>query len=109
LKAIGFNVVSRRDGDGTVLHAEVRAGAAVIMVASNDQPYEHPPLLGLSTGQGLYLLVEDVEMTFAHAIDAGATSVIEPERTEWGGTRARVLDLEGYEWSFGTYQPGSNY
>jgi uncharacterized glyoxalase superfamily protein PhnB len=39
---------------------------------------------------------------------AGATSVFEPEETEWETKRARVLDPEGYEWSFGTYQPGQS-
>ncbi|MEP6953152.1 MAG: hypothetical protein ABI950_03700 [Solirubrobacteraceae bacterium] len=34
------------------------------------------------------------------------SSVFGPEDTEWGTRRARVLDLDGYEWSFGTYQPG---
>ena len=93
------------DGD-TIVHSEARNGDAVVMVASNDQPYQHPPLLGQSTGAGLYLLVEDVEATYQHAISAGATSVFKPEHTDWGSVRARVLDIEGYEWSFGSYAPG---
>ena len=40
------------------------------------------------------------------AIEAGATDVFEPEPTEWGTERARVLDPEGYEWSFGNYESG---
>jgi len=40
---------------------------------------------------------------------AGATSVFEPEETEWGTWRARVLDPKGYEWSFGPYQPGRSW
>ena len=43
---------------------------------------------------------------YSAAIEAGATSVFEPEPTEWGTERARVLDPEGYEWSFGNYEPG---
>ena len=36
---------------------------------------------------------------------AGCSEVISPEDTEWGTRRARVLDPEGVEWSFGTYDP----
>jgi hypothetical protein len=37
---------------------------------------------------------------------AGARVVYPPEDAEWGTHRYRVLDPEGYEWSFGTYRPG---
>ena len=108
LVAIGFVVVRKQTGDdGTIMHSEVRNGDTVLMVASSDQAYQHPPLLGQSTGSGLYLLVEDVEAMYRQAVAAGATSVFEPEHTEWGSVRARVLDIEGYEWSFGTYEPGA--
>ncbi|VXC17742.1 hypothetical protein ARTHRO9AX_220156 [Arthrobacter sp. 9AX] len=43
------------------------------------------------------------------AVAAGGTSVIEPEDTEWGSRRARVLDPQGQEWSAGTYQPGASW
>jgi uncharacterized glyoxalase superfamily protein PhnB len=32
--------------------------------------------------------------------------VFPPEDTEWGTRRARLLDPEGGEWSFGSYAPG---
>jgi uncharacterized glyoxalase superfamily protein PhnB len=38
---------------------------------------------------------------------AGGHKVFEPEHTEWGTRRARVLDPEGGEWSLGTYEPGA--
>lgn len=31
-----------------------------------------------------------------------------PGATEWGSYRCRVLDLEGYEWTFGTLLPGQS-
>ena len=61
LEAVGFDVVRRQDGaNGEVLHSEVRLGDVVLMVASNDAAYVQPPLVGRSTGQGLYLLVDEV-------------------------------------------------
>jgi uncharacterized glyoxalase superfamily protein PhnB len=110
LEAVGFEVVRRQDGDdGRVLHAEVRFGDVVLMVASNDAAYVRPPLLGRSTGQGLYLLVDEVDQIHRRAVEAGGRSVFPPEDTEWGTRRARVLDPEGVEWSFGTYEPGATW
>jgi uncharacterized glyoxalase superfamily protein PhnB len=107
LERVGFDVVRRQDGpSGQVLHAEVRLGDAVLMVASDDAEYQRPGLVGRSTGQGLYLLVDDVDDFYRKAVAAGGTSVIEPESTEWGARRARVLDPQGQEWSAGTYEPG---
>ena len=44
----------------------------------------------------------------SRALQAGGSSVFAPEKTEWGTERPRVLDPEGYEWSFGTYEPGGS-
>ena len=110
LAAIGFTVTTRQDGQaGTVAHAEARLGEAVVMVSSMDADYAIPPLAGRSTGSGLYVLVDDVAGMYERALSAGGRSVFAPERTDWGTERARVLDPEGYEWSFGTYEPGASW
>ena len=104
---LGFTVVRRQDGDANrVIHSEVRLGEVVLMVSSHDADYATPPLVVRSTGRGLYLLVDDVGGVFHRALAAGGTSVIEPEDTEWGSRRARVLDPGGSEWTFGSYEPG---
>jgi uncharacterized glyoxalase superfamily protein PhnB len=107
MERVGFDVIRRQDApSGQVGHAEVRLGDAVLMVASNDAEYQRPPLVGRSTGQGVYLLLDDVDEFYRDAVAAGGTSVIEPESTAWGAKRARVLDPQGQEWSVGTYEPG---
>ncbi|TFD83186.1 bleomycin resistance protein [Cryobacterium lactosi] len=107
LRDLGFTVVRRQDGEGNqVIHSELRLGEVVVMVSSFDEDYVTAPLLGRSTGRGLYLLVDDVDAFFGRAIAAGGTSVIGPEDTDWGSRRARVLDQGGLEWSFGSYEPG---
>ena len=111
LEAVGFSVLTRQDGsDGSIVHAEVRLGDAVLSVASADADYETPQLVGRSTGGGLYLWLpepSDVDDWHSRAVGAGAREVIAPEDTEWGTRRSRVLDPEGHEWSVGTYRPGS--
>jgi uncharacterized glyoxalase superfamily protein PhnB len=110
LRKVGFEIVSRQDGpDDTVVHAEVRMGEAVVMVASSDADYQKPRLIGWSTGHGLYLLVDDVDGFHNKAVAAGGTSVIKPEDTEWGSRRTRVLDPQGQEWSAGSYEPGARW
>ena len=110
LRAVGFEVVARQDGpDGRVAHAEVRMGEIVLMLADADDQYTVPPLRGVSSGSGLYLLLgtaADVDDWYLRAVEAGGRTVIPPEDTPWGSRRARVLDPEGHEWSAGTYQPG---
>ena len=110
LQRLGFDLVRRQDAsNGTVVHSELRMGQAVLMVASDDADYQTPRLVGRSTGQGLYLLVDDVDGFHRRAVAAGGTSVIEPEDTEWGSRRTRVLDPQGREWSAGTYKPGTTW
>jgi uncharacterized glyoxalase superfamily protein PhnB len=107
LAALGFSEVRRQDGpNGQVIHAEVRWGDIVLTVASDDADYQVPPLIGQSSGRGLYLRIEDVDGAFERAVAAGAQPVITPETTIWHTRRARVLDPGGQEWSFGTYEPG---
>jgi uncharacterized glyoxalase superfamily protein PhnB len=76
------------------------------MILSDDAEYVRAPLVGRSTGDGLYLLVDDVDGCHARLVPAGGRSVFPPQDNEWGTRRARVLDPEGGEWSFGTYEPG---
>lgn len=106
-QAFGFTTVLRCDDDeGRVQHAEVRLGDAVVMLGYADHPT--PSVEDGSVGQGLYLVLDDVDGAFERARAAGARAVFPPEDTEWGTRRARVLDPEGYEWSFGSYRPGSS-
>ncbi|WP_409332675.1 VOC family protein [Trujillonella humicola] len=112
LQALGFDVVRRADAeDGTVAHSELRRDDVVLMISSDDAEYSRPPLVGRSTGGGLYLVLDDaaaVDGMYLRGIDAGGTPVFGPEDTEWGTRRARLLDPEGGEWSFGSYVPGES-
>ena len=56
LEALGFEPTTRQRAEGSVtVHAELRLGDAVVMVAPADEPYKTPELIGRSTGHGLYL------------------------------------------------------
>ena len=105
--AFGLERVQSYDGpDGNVVHAEMRIGDAAIMfgTATDEQrgqePWDLPP------GRGIYVRVDDVDAHHERAAAAGARIVYGPQDTEFGTRRYRALDLDGYEWSFGTYAPG---
>jgi uncharacterized glyoxalase superfamily protein PhnB len=96
---LGFDVVTEQHSeDGRVVHAELRRGDAVVM--GGDGPHRPAPT------PGLYLVVDDIDNVFETALAAGAHIVYPPEDTQWGTRRARLQDLDGHEWSLGTYQPG---
>ncbi len=109
-RAFGFETtMSFPDENGGVAHSEHRLGDAAIIVFSDYEGYERPPRKGETAGHGTYITVlaqEDVDRIYRNAIDAGATGVWQPETTEWGNYRCRVLDLEGFEWTFGIHRPG---
>lgn len=105
--AFGFEKTSEVPGpDGTV-HAEMRFGASAIMLGTaTDEQREQSPW-DLPSGHGIYVYVDDVDAHYERAKSAGAKIVYPPGDTEWGTRRYRALDLDGYEWSFGTYKPST--
>jgi uncharacterized glyoxalase superfamily protein PhnB len=101
-EALGFEVVTeQRSEDGGVVHAELRRDDAVVMGGEGDARAGAAP--------GLYLVTDEVDATFERAVALGADVVFGPEDTEWGTRRARLRDLDGHEWSLGSYQPGQSW
>lgn len=99
-RAFGLELIARFDDDqGRVMHAELRHGNGILM-------------LGHRTGNlpdncdGIYLSVDAIEGIFEQATSAGATVLESPRDAEFGSRRCKLADLEGREWSIGTYHPG---
>jgi uncharacterized glyoxalase superfamily protein PhnB len=108
LEALGFELLLTWPyPDGGLRHAELRLGDAIVMIGGAREEFAQPELRGRTVGHGIYVHTDDVAAMYWAGIEAGGTSVFEPEPTEWGTERARVLDPEGYEWSFGNYHPGT--
>ncbi|WP_232668114.1 VOC family protein [Pseudonocardia sp. TRM90224] len=107
-RAFGFETTMRwPDENGGILHAEMRRGDAAFSLFSGD--YERLARHGETVGHGFWIALPDkadIDAVFASAREEGATVILEPHDTEWGNYRCRVLDLEGYEWAFGTHRPG---
>lgn len=105
---LGFETVREFRSEGLLAHAELRRGDAVVCFQRDDRGYDVPTVKGDCVGSGLYVVVDDAEVTAIHerALAQGSTVLIAPETTPWGNFRTELLDPEGRQWSIGTYLPG---
>jgi uncharacterized glyoxalase superfamily protein PhnB len=95
----------------SIIHAEMHVGdGVVILETALEKTTCNGPAWSAPATHGIYVYVEDVDAQFRRAQAAGAKIVRKIEKTIWGdGTRSfRVLDPEGYQWSFGDYKPSSD-
>ena len=105
-EAFGFNKTQAFLGaDGKVMHAEMSFGSGVIMLGTATEEQMKQNYQNIPAGVGIYVCVDNVDAHYDRAKAAGAHIVYGPEATEFGTRRYRTRDLEGYEWSFGTYRP----
>lgn len=100
--AFGFEQRFRMDmPDGSVGHAEVGFGDAVVMLASEWQVGGVvSPLRLPAVHAQIHVLVDDVDAHFARARAAGATIATEPADQDHGTRSYRAIDPEGHRWIF---------
>jgi PhnB protein len=102
-----FGAVERgvmKGPDGKVMHAELRIGDSIIMLA--DEFPEFGGLSPLSTGgagMGLHIYVEDVDSAFDRAIGAGGTVEMPVADMFWGDRYGKLVDPFGHKWSIATH------
>ena len=84
----------QRNPDNTVTHAEITIGDSLVMLGQAGGPWK-------PRTAALYLWVEDVDATYARALEAGATSESEPQDKPYGHRNAGVIDRGGVTWWIG--------
>ena len=84
----------QRNSDNTIMHAEIKIGDSLVMLGQAGGPWK-------PRTAALYLWVEDVDATYARALQAGATSESEPEDKPYGHRNAGVIDQNGVTWWIG--------
>jgi uncharacterized glyoxalase superfamily protein PhnB len=107
-RAFGFEARMVVDGaPGTVAHAELACGRAMIMLGSARAPDadEYSAAAPPPGGTALYMVVEDPDAHHERARAAGAEIVRALNDTDYGSREYTARDPEGNVWSFGTYQP----
>ena len=106
----GFEKVMVVPGDdGTVAHSELKLGDGMIMVGTAGRGITasaSPQDTGRVTASTYVYVADDaLERHYQRAQAGGAEIVREYERHDYGGAGYSARDLEGQEWSFGSYMP----
>jgi PhnB protein len=82
--------------DGRIMHAEVRIGDSMVMMGEPQAPWQPMPA-------SMYLYVKDTDATYKRALQAGATSLMEPADQFYGDRNAGVKDPSGNVWWIATH------
>lgn len=96
--------ISRRsDPDGSVVHAALKIGAAMIMV-HNETPglFSQAPKADGTSSVVIYLYLQDMDAVIDKALRAGARLQIPASNTTWGDRVGRIVDPEGHVWNIAT-------
>jgi PhnB protein len=89
---------------GAIMHAELEIGDSVLMLSDPfPQASTKPPKELGGTSVSLMLYVEDTDASYRQAIDAGATSLMEPDDMFWGDRFSSVQDPFGHSWTIATH------
>jgi PhnB protein len=92
----GTETVRMQGPDGRIAHAEMRVGDSIVMLADTPAP-------GEETASMLHLYVPDSDATYKRAMEAGATSLREPQDEFYGDRMSGVRDSTGIKWYFATH------
>jgi PhnB protein len=83
--------------DGMIGHAEVRIGDSIVMMSEAGGAWAPMP-------SAMYLYVNDADATYKRALQAGATSTMEPTDQFYGDRSAGVKDPSGNQWWIATHK-----
>jgi MerR family transcriptional regulator, thiopeptide resistance regulator len=104
VNVLGFaSAVIERTRDGTIVHAEVRAGPHRIWLHRADEADDLvPPGPRGSAGGGIVVHVPDVDAHRERVRAAGADVLFEPRDEDYGQREYGVRDPEGHLWWIAT-------
>jgi PhnB protein len=96
-------LVRRPGPDGSVAHAALTIGGAMIMIEAEwptlasraPQPDDSSPVV-------IYVYVEDVDKVIDRAVAAGAKVLLPVKNQFWGDRTGRILDPAGHVWTVST-------
>ena len=102
-RAFGFEERLRfADEGGVVTHAELSIGDGEVFLGHPGPDYRNPKELGVFADL-VHVYVEDVDVHYARAVEAGAPILTELHDTPYGDRRYDTEDPEGHRWSFAQF------
>ena len=99
-KALGAEEVMRFPApDGTIMHAELRIGDSIIMLADEmpDMGGRGPKSIG-GTPVSFFVYGENVDAAWKRAVDAGAKPIVPLADQFWGDRTGCLEDPFGHHW-----------
>jgi PhnB protein len=104
-RAFGAKERVRMPGPGgSVMHAELEIGDSVVMLSDPfPQASTKPPKELGGTSVSIMTYVDNIDSLYKQAIDAGATSLMEPDDMFWGDRFGSVQDPFGHSWTIATH------
>jgi PhnB protein len=99
-KALGAEEVMRFPApDGTIMHAELRIGDSIIMLADEmpDQGGRGPKSIG-GTPVSFFVYRENVDAAWKRAVDAGGKPIVPLADQFWGDRTGCLEDPFGHQW-----------
>jgi len=99
INVFGAEVIDRIDAaDGSLLHANIRIGDALFMLADECQPHNVSPQTLGGSPVLLHLVVASVDETLKSAILSGGQRIREPTDQPTGYRAAKLRDPAGHIW-----------
>jgi uncharacterized glyoxalase superfamily protein PhnB len=92
-RAFGFREVDRTTGSAGGMHAEMAVGDDGRVFLGGPPGPDTPGRRSM-----VYVYVDDVDATYARALELGASTVEEPGDQPYGERRCGVADPEGHHW-----------
>ncbi len=91
--------------DGKVMHAELKIGDSIIMLADEFPEFGvvGPTSAGGGSSMGLHIYIEDVDAAFDRAVKAGAKVEMPVAEQFWGDRYGKLKDPFGHKWSIATH------
>ena len=99
-KALGAEEVMRFPGPGgTIMHAEIRVGDSVVMLADEmpEQGGRSPKSYG-GTPVSFFVYKDNVDAAWKRAVDAGAKEIMPLQDMFWGDRTGCLEDPFGHRW-----------
>ncbi len=94
--AFGARVVEKSDDEGRIAHVQMLVGDSMVMGGEAPSDDWHKPA-------NLYVYVPDCDATYARAVAAGGTSIMEPATMFYGDRHGGVVDPAGNTWWIATH------
>lgn len=103
--AFGATEIMRMPGpNGRVMHAELKIGDSVIMLADEPESGEHKSAQSLGGSPvSLMIYIPDVDKVFARALSAGAKQTRAVQDQFYGDRSGNLVDPFGHGWTVATH------